>query len=200
MSSSGAEAGERRIRLSGSGKISGSSHGPCTTNGNSNPEALLRLATPFMSYSRVGTEAVPVSVIFVAGPSTRMSSAVATPSENFTAMVRLVYGVEPLRKLPPPDSGRRSSRLRSCSALKPAIAPSCPVTVALPSSDCTRPNGLDPEARSETLILPRPDSLLSPNNSVAQAWRSTSVNWNCALMSATVSDRAMPNEPFAIPP
>ena len=42
-----------------------------------------------MSYSRVGTEAVPVIVIFAAGPSTRMSSAVATPSENFTAMVRL---------------------------------------------------------------------------------------------------------------
>src|SRR5207253_3878148 len=63
-SSSGAEAGERRIRLSGSGKISGSSHGPCTTNGSSNPAAPdgadLRLATPFKSYSRAGTEAVPV--------------------------------------------------------------------------------------------------------------------------------------------
>src|SRR6266404_649266 len=55
-SSSGAEAGERRIRLSGSGKISGSSHGPCTTNGRSKLgvvfAAEVRLATPFMSYSR----------------------------------------------------------------------------------------------------------------------------------------------------
>src|SRR6266480_291422 len=62
-SSSGAEAGERRIRLSGSGKISGSSHGPCTTNGRSKlgtAFAETRLATPFMSYSRGGTEAVPV--------------------------------------------------------------------------------------------------------------------------------------------
>src|SRR5204862_2102464 len=63
-SSSGAEAGERRIRLSGSGKISGSSHGPCTTNGRSKLgvafAAEVRLATPFMSYSRAGTEAVPV--------------------------------------------------------------------------------------------------------------------------------------------
>src|SRR5204863_8649602 len=73
-SSSGAEAGERRIRLSGSGKISGSSHGPCTTDGSSNPAAPdgadLRLATPFRSYSRAGTEAVPVKVSCAAGPST----------------------------------------------------------------------------------------------------------------------------------
>ena len=65
-SSSGADAGERRIRLSGSGKISGSSHGPCTTKGRSNPgaafDAVTRLAMPFRSYSRVGTEAVPVRV------------------------------------------------------------------------------------------------------------------------------------------
>ena len=38
-SSRGADAGERRIRLSGSGKIRGSSHGPCTTNGRSKPGA-----------------------------------------------------------------------------------------------------------------------------------------------------------------
>ena len=92
-SSSGAEAGERRIRLSGSGKISGSSHGPCTTNGRSKPGAAfgaeVRLATPFRSYSRAGTEAVPVKVRRAAGPSTRTSSAVAIPSLNFTAMVRL---------------------------------------------------------------------------------------------------------------
>src|SRR6266702_7304877 len=57
-SSKGAEAGERRIRLSGSGKIKGSSHGPCTTNGSTKPSGafatVLRLATPFMSYSRAG--------------------------------------------------------------------------------------------------------------------------------------------------
>src|SRR5262245_50164451 len=53
-SSSGAEAGERRIRLSGSGKIRGSSHGPWITNGSSKPDAAVRLATPFMSYSRAG--------------------------------------------------------------------------------------------------------------------------------------------------
>src|SRR6266404_9445615 len=64
-SSSGAEAGERRIRLSGSGKISGSSHGPCTTKGRSKPGApsWVRLAVPLRSYSRVGTEAVPVTVM-----------------------------------------------------------------------------------------------------------------------------------------
>src|SRR5450432_3165481 len=88
-SSRGAEAGERRIRLSGSGKIKGSSHGPCTTNGRSKPGGAfgteVRLATPFKSYSRAGTEAVPVSVTRAAGPSIRTSSAVATPSLNFTA-------------------------------------------------------------------------------------------------------------------
>src|SRR5882757_6697948 len=82
--------GERRIRLSGSGKISGSSHGPCTTKGRSKllppAEAAVRLATPFRSYSRAGTEAVPVSVIRAAGPLTWTSSAVATPSANFTEM------------------------------------------------------------------------------------------------------------------
>ncbi len=65
-SSKGAEAGERRIRLSGSGKINGSSHGPCTTNGRSKSAGAfgveIRLATPLRSYSRAGTEAVPVSV------------------------------------------------------------------------------------------------------------------------------------------
>src|SRR6202011_3615494 len=82
-SRSGAEAGERRIRLSGSGKISGSSHGPCTTNGSSKPgeafAAEVRLATPFRSYSRSGTEAVPVRVRRGAGPSTRTSSRGVTP-------------------------------------------------------------------------------------------------------------------------
>src|SRR5882724_1634660 len=85
-SSRGAEAGERRIRLSGSGKIRGSSHGPCTTNGRSKlgvAFAEVRLATPFMSYSRAGTEAVPVMVTRAAGPSRRISSAVAIPSANF---------------------------------------------------------------------------------------------------------------------
>ena len=38
---------------------------------------------------RAGTEAVPVSVRRVAGPSTRMSSTVAMPSLNFTATVSL---------------------------------------------------------------------------------------------------------------
>src|SRR3954452_25184379 len=59
-SSKGAVAGERRIGLSGSGKIRGSPHGPCTTNGSSNPAApfgaVIRLATPLRSYSRAGTE------------------------------------------------------------------------------------------------------------------------------------------------
>src|SRR5712692_11293195 len=66
-SSNGAEAGERRIRLSGSGKIKGSSHGPCTTNGRSKPGGAfgteVRLATPFISYSRAGTDAVPLKVM-----------------------------------------------------------------------------------------------------------------------------------------
>src|SRR5712671_5770002 len=92
-SSKGAEAGERRIRLSGSGKIKGSSHGPCTTNGRSKPggafDADVRLATPFKSYSRAGTDAVPLKVMRAAGPSTRTSSAVAMPSLNFNAMFRL---------------------------------------------------------------------------------------------------------------
>ena len=42
--------------------------------------AEVRLATPFRSYSRVGIEAVPLSVTRAAGPSTRTSSAVAMPS------------------------------------------------------------------------------------------------------------------------
>ena len=46
------------------------------------------------------------------------------------------HGVEPERKLPAPDSGRRSSLFKSCSTLKPLIAPSWPVSVAVPSSDC----------------------------------------------------------------
>src|SRR5258708_24065112 len=49
-SSRGADAGERRIRLSGSGKIRGSSPGPSTTKGSSNPvlapAAEARLPTP----------------------------------------------------------------------------------------------------------------------------------------------------------
>ena len=72
--------------------------------------------------------------------------------------------------------------------------------MAVPSSDCASPNGLEPEATSETLRLPRPDSLVTPNNSLAQDCRSTSVNWNCALTSATASERATPNEPLAMPP
>src|SRR5690242_11669080 len=92
-SSRGAAAGARRIRLSGSGKISGSSHGPCTTKGRSNPGAPLvpetRLATPLRSYSRPGTEVVPVSVTRVFGPSIRTSSAVAMPLLNFTETLRL---------------------------------------------------------------------------------------------------------------
>jgi hypothetical protein len=44
-SSNGADAGERRIRRSGSGKIRGSSHGPGTTNGRSKPAAALGAKT-----------------------------------------------------------------------------------------------------------------------------------------------------------
>ena len=92
-SSNGAAPGERRSRLSGSGKISGSSQGPCTTNGSSKLAAAFgaatRLAMPLRSYSRAGTEAVPVRVRRAEGPSTRMSSAVAMPSLNFSAMVRV---------------------------------------------------------------------------------------------------------------
>src|SRR5215472_13512309 len=92
-SSSGAAAGARRIRLSGSGKIKGSSQGPCTTNGRSNADVLLappevRLATPLRSYSRDGTDAVPVRVTREVGPSMRTSSAVAVPSLNFTETER----------------------------------------------------------------------------------------------------------------
>src|SRR5258707_3193757 len=91
--SSCAEAGERRVRLSGSGKPKGSSHRPRPTNGRSKPGGAfgteVRLATPFISYSRAGTEAVPLKVIRAAGPSTRISSAVAMPSLNLTAMFRL---------------------------------------------------------------------------------------------------------------
>src|SRR5438445_802200 len=101
---------------------------------------------------------------------------------------------------PPPNRCRRSSRRNSCSTLKPEMAPSWPVRVAVPSSDCARPNGLAPEATSETLRLPRPDSLVMPNNSDAQDCRSTSVNWNWALTSATASERATANEPLAMPP
>jgi len=75
----------------GSGNTSGSSTGlGRRTAGRSRAGRLgaeVRLATPFRSYSRVGTEAVPVSVRRVAGPSRRMSSAVAMPSLNFTATV-----------------------------------------------------------------------------------------------------------------
>src|SRR5258708_12434765 len=53
-SSRGADAGERRIRLSGSGKIRGSSHGPCTPKGRSNPgpppPPHATLPTPFTPY------------------------------------------------------------------------------------------------------------------------------------------------------
>jgi hypothetical protein len=55
----------------GIGKIRGSSHGPCATNSRSKPGAAFgaetRLAMPLRSYSRCGTEAVPVSVRRAAG-------------------------------------------------------------------------------------------------------------------------------------
>ncbi len=92
-SSNCAAPGERRIRLSGSGNTKGSSHGPCTTKGRSKPGgadgAEVRLATPLRSYSRVGTEAVPVRVRRVVALSRRTSSAMATPSLNLTETVRL---------------------------------------------------------------------------------------------------------------
>src|SRR5947209_7667700 len=71
---------------------------------------------------------------------------------------------------------------------------------AVCSSDLASPNGFEPEATSETLRLPRPDSLVMPNNSLAQACRSTSANWNWAFTSAIASERATPNEPLAMPP
>ena len=61
--------------------------------------AEVRLATPLRSYSRAGTEAVPVRVRRAVAPSTRISSAVAMPSENFTATVRLVVGRRALTKI-----------------------------------------------------------------------------------------------------
>src|SRR5262249_18820522 len=156
----------------------------------------IRLATPLRSYSREGTAAVPVMVTREVELSILTSSVVAMPSANFSATVKLVKGVDPLRKLPAPDSGRRSRAFGNYWILKPEIAPSWPVSVAVPSSDCIRPNGLDPDATTDTLRLPRPDSRLMPNSSLAQACRSTSRNWNCALTSAMESERATANEPL----
>src|SRR5258708_12459485 len=82
-SSSGAEAGERRIRLSGSGKISGSSQGPCTTNGRSKLGVALaaevRLATPFIPYSPPRTDAAPANTHPSPRPSQRLSPPAPKP-------------------------------------------------------------------------------------------------------------------------
>src|SRR5262249_43214682 len=77
-SKSGAAAPERCIKISGSGSMTGSSHGPWTMKGSSKlgsraagPVAPLvsRLAVPFRSSSRAGIEAEPVSASPTAEPS-----------------------------------------------------------------------------------------------------------------------------------
>ncbi|CEG07139.1 hypothetical protein BN961_00520 [Afipia felis] len=190
--------------MSESGRINGSSHGPCTTNGNWNsggaPFAAFSAAVPFRSYSREGIEASPVSVTRVAGPSSAMSSACAMPSLMVTAIRSVSNGVVPLRKLPVPDNGRRSSRRSNCSMLKPESAPSCAVSTALPSSVCVSAKALAPCASSVRLRSPRPRSERMSNSSAPPASRSTSVNPNCALTLAPSSIRLTESEPLAMPP
>src|ERR1700721_867950 len=91
---------------------------------------------------------------------------------------------------------RRLEDGRGVGGGKPETAPAWPVRVGVPSSDCASANGLEPKAASETPRLPRPDNLLMPNSSLAQACKSTSVNWNWAFTSASASTRDTANAPL----
>ena len=102
-SSSGAAAPERRIRLCASGSMIGSSHRPCTTNGNSNTGgssalAATSAAVPFRSRSRSGIEAEPPSARRIAPPSSRTSSTLAVPSAMRSVTLSFSNGVRPRRK------------------------------------------------------------------------------------------------------
>ena len=115
----------------------GSSQEPCTMNGSSNGRcaglgAATSAAVPLRSSSRVGIEAEPASASRTAGPVDLHVVDVDRALSIFSATAILSKGVRPVRKSPPPDSGRRSSRRSNCSTLRPASAPSAPVRLAVP--------------------------------------------------------------------
>ena len=129
-SSRAAAAPERRIRISGSGSISGSSHGPCTTNGSSKVVAAVRCggadqARDAFEIEIAGGDGGRCRRVRVSPPRLRASWSRRRRfrSRSCSDTAILSNGVRPLRNSLPPDSGRRSSRRNSCSRLIPVSAP-----------------------------------------------------------------------------
>ena len=108
--------------------------------------------------------------------------------------------MRPLRNSPPPDSGRRSSRLSSCSTFTPESEPFSATRLAVPLNVWVSASTLPPAASTANTSVPLPSIRRMPNRSRRQLSKSTLPNCNCDLISAPAEERASPRDPRSTPP